>query len=76
VLVVAQVVVIGRASLVLVDNEIPLRIEGAAHGDGEAGALVSHPVSSLRIHCSRTGRPISFARKAASNPASSAAVRP
>ena len=41
-----------------------------------AGPLVSHAVSSCRIHCTRTGRPISFARYAASKPASSAAVRP
>ena len=41
-----------------------------------AGLLVSHAVSSSLIHCMRTGRPISRAIHAASQPASSAAVRP
>ncbi len=40
-----------------------------------AGPLLSHAVSSSLDHCTRTGRPSSVARNAASNPASSAAVR-
>ncbi len=41
-----------------------------------AGLLVSHAVSSSLIHCMRTGRPSSRAIQAASQAASSAAVRP
>ena len=75
-LVVAEMVVVGRARLEVERDEIALRVEPAAHLDGERRPLRVPGRFLLRIHCTRTGRPSSFARNAASNPASSAAVRP
>ena len=76
-LVVAEVVVVGGARVVVERDEIALRVETAAHLERRTpGPSCPTPFLRCRIHCTRTGRPISFARNAASKPASSAAVRP
>src|SRR5690606_6343767 len=48
----------------------------ALHVITAAGAFGSHACPSSRIHCTRTGRPTSRDKTAASNAASSASLRP
>ena len=66
-LVVAEVVVVARRARCSRARPVALRVQRRrASCTTNAGPLVSHAVSSSRIHCTRTGRPISSRDNAAS----------